>query len=269
MNHNNAEKKEIELGEIKPVKPEEENTTVRRPDTFYSQNNVTEFFSHLDQYTMHVKSQDKLANSIPTGATCFGMAYILYSLSLCRVYELNTLVLANFILVGGIGQVTAGVFEFIKGRTFITSVYITYGFYCLTHFFMIAIGKYQFTVAEDDDSLASFNFFWFVISLCIVLLSFRSNAAFTIQLAFVARMYFILIIGYGIPSEGTQKAGGIFGVIAGVIAMYIGIGQMINEAYKKTVLPMFPYNDNNGIDNFDTHFELKHNNGGETSRPLK
>ena len=31
MNHNNAEKKEIELGEIKPVKPEEENTTVRRP----------------------------------------------------------------------------------------------------------------------------------------------------------------------------------------------------------------------------------------------
>lgn len=24
MNHNNAEKKEIELGEIKPVKPEEE-----------------------------------------------------------------------------------------------------------------------------------------------------------------------------------------------------------------------------------------------------
>ncbi len=51
--------------------------------------------------------------------------------------------------------------------------------------------------------------------------------------------------------------------------MYIGIGQMINEAYKKTVLPMFPYNDNNGIDNFDTHFELKHNNGGETSRPLK
>ena len=59
MNHNNAEKKEIELGEIKPVKPEEENTTVRRPDTFYSQNNVTEFFSYLDQYTMHVKSQDK------------------------------------------------------------------------------------------------------------------------------------------------------------------------------------------------------------------
>lgn len=48
--HNNAEKKEIELGEIKPVKPEEENTTVRRPDTFYSQNNVTEFFSQLDQY---------------------------------------------------------------------------------------------------------------------------------------------------------------------------------------------------------------------------
>ena len=66
MNHNNPEKKEIELGEIKAVKPEEENTTVRRPDIFYSQNNVTEFFSHLDQYTMHVKSQDKLANSIPT-----------------------------------------------------------------------------------------------------------------------------------------------------------------------------------------------------------
>ena len=43
MNHNNADKKEIELGEIKPVKPEEKNTTVRRPDIFYSQNNVTNF----------------------------------------------------------------------------------------------------------------------------------------------------------------------------------------------------------------------------------
>ena len=269
MNHNNPEKKEIELGEIKAVKPEEENTTVRRPDTFYSQNNVTEFFSHLDQYTMHVKSQDKLANSIPTGAVCFGMTFILYGLSLCRVYKLNTVVLAHFILLGGIGQVTAGVFEFIKGRTFITSVYITYGFYFLSYFLMIAIGKYEFTVLADDDSLASFNFFWFILSFCIFLTSFRSNAAFTIKLAFVTLMYFILIIGYGIPSEGTQKAGGVFAVISGVIAMYIAIGQMINEAYKKTVLPMFPYSENNGIDNFDEHFELKNNNGGETSRPLK
>ena len=47
------------------------------------------------------------------------------------------------------------------------------------------------------------------------------------------------------------------------------IAQMINEAYKKTVLPLFPYIENNGIDNFESHPDIRNNNGGETSRALK
>lgn len=267
----NPETKEIEMVDQKVIN-QEESTTVRRPDTFYSQNGASELFSHLDNVTLKIKPQDTYANAIPIGSISFGMNMILFGLCLCKAYELNSLVVTELLLVGGVGQITAGIFEFIKGRSYVTSVYITYGFYCLTHMSIIAIKEYEWVVPEDEmklnESLAAYYFFWMLISISMIICSFKSNLFFTIKTATITVMYLLLIIGYGCPSDGARKAGGAFGIISGVAGIYIGVGQMVNEGFNKDIFPMIPYVSNNGIDIFGGN-KIITQSGAESARTLK
>lgn len=268
----NPETKEIEMVEQK-VTNTEENTTVRRPDTFYSQNGASELFSHLDNVTLKIKPQDTYANAIPIGSISYGMNMVIFGLYLCKAFELNSLVVTELLLVGGIAQITAGIFEFIKGRSYVTSVYLTYGFYSLTHMSIIAIYKYNWVLPANEtkfyESIAAYYFFWMLISISMVICSFKSNLFFTIKTVGITIMYFLLIIGYGCPSDGSRKAGGAFGIISGVAGIYIGVGQMVNEGYNKDLFPMFPYVSNNGIDIFGENKNVSVQSGAESSRTLK
>lgn len=268
----NPETKEIEMVEQK-VTNTEENTTVRRPDTFYSQNGASELFNHLDNVTLKIKPQDTYANAIPIGSISYGMNMVILGLYLCNAYELNSLVVTELLLVGGIAQITAGIFEFIKGRSYVTSVYFTYGFYCLTHMSVIAILKYGWVKLSTEtkvyESLAAYYFFWMLISISMIICSFKSNLFFTIKTVGITIMYFLLIFGYGCPSEGARKAGGAFGIISGVAGIYIGAGQMVNEGFNKALFPMFPYVSNNGIDIFGENKNVSVQSGAESSRTLK
>jgi succinate-acetate transporter protein len=74
-----------------------------------------------------VNRLDYYPNSIPLGSFCFAVSFILYGFYESKVHasEDNFLYVVIF-LFGGIGQLTAGIFEFIKSRTFPATLYITY-----------------------------------------------------------------------------------------------------------------------------------------------
>ena len=82
-----------------------------------------------------VNRLDYYANAIPLGAFCNAIAFILYGFHRCNVFSTNDTFLWGIILLfGGIGQATAGFLEFLKGRSFPATLYLTYGFYCLSHY---------------------------------------------------------------------------------------------------------------------------------------
>ena len=247
----NHEVKEIELTEQK--KPNgEETMTVRRPDTMYSQG-VNDIFSYLRTNTLKIKPKDTHANSIPIGGYGFSMSIFLFGLCYVGEIQYNSMLLSQLLLMGGFGQVTAGVFEYIKGRSFPTAVYLVYGFFCFSEVSVRVIGKYQWADEYNNDSLASFYFLWILISLSIFLCSFKSNVIFSLKTGVMTLTFLMLTIGYGADSDGVRKTAGAFALTAAVISIYLTLGQLINEGYKKNILPMFPYTQKNGIDIFDTN----------------
>ena len=204
-----------------------------------------------------VNRLDYYANAIPLGAFCNSIAFILYGFQRCGVFKTyDTFLWGVVLLFGGIGQITAGLFEFLKGRSFPTTLYLTYGFYCLTHFtaYFIPLKFKDYGIIginNEKNSLALFFGAWFIISLPIVICSIKTNLLFLIQSACTVLFFFFRWVGEVADNKGYSLrflVAGIFQVIAGFISLYICISQLINEQARKTLLPTIPFNPENEID---------------------
>lgn len=203
-----------------------------------------------------VNRLDYYANAIPIGAFCNSIAFILYGFQRCGVFkDYDTFLWGVILLFGGIGQITAGLFEFLKGRSFPTTLYLTYGFYCLSHYAAYFI-PLQFKdygiigINNEKKSLALFFGAWFIISLPLVICSIRTNLLFVLQTACTVLFFFFRWVGeiVDVKPDIRNIVAGIFQLIAGFVSLYICMSQLINEQYRKNLLPTIPLYPENEID---------------------
>ena len=73
----------------------------------------------------------------------------------------DTFLWGVILIFGGLGQITCGFLELIKGRAFPSTFYLTYGFYCLSHYFIYIIPlkfwKFRiFGLNWDNNTLCAF-----------------------------------------------------------------------------------------------------------------
>ena len=204
------------------------------------------------------KQMDYYANAIPLGSLCFALAFIIYGFYRAKVYRVNDSFLWSVILLfGGIGQCTAGFLEWCKGRTFPTALYLTYGFYCLSHYAGYIIPPwfrinqnmsmlYNFT----ENSICAFYCGWVVISFAILLASVRTNLLFILQCIATFIFFLLRAIGEGCGSLGTKRnAAGIFQAIAGFLSLLICFSQLLNnETFYRPVFPTCPMSPYNEVD---------------------
>ena len=201
---------------------------------------------------------DFYANAIPLGSFCFALAFITYGFYRCKVYKVNDTFLWSVILLfGGIGQCTAGFLEWCKGRSFPTALYLTYGFYCLSHYALYIIPQwfyinnnmsmlYNFT----ENSLCCFYSAWVVISFGILLASVRTNLLLILQCLATFIFFLLRAIGEGCGSLGTKRnAAGIFQAIAGFFSLLVCFSQLLNnETFYRPCFPTCPMSPYNEID---------------------
>ena len=188
---------------------------------------------------------DYFPNSIPLGSFCFAVSFILYGFHECKVHkEADKLLKLAIFFLGGIGQLTAGIFEFIKSRTYPATIYITYGLYFLSFVFKInnTLGK-----VSEEIYFAS----WAFLVAPLIILSLKINIFFLIQNTAVVVFFIIKCIGASNNSNSLNGiVSGIFELIAGFSSLYICYGQILNEHFEKIKLPMIPLSKDNEIDDF-------------------
>ena len=212
--------------------------------------------THRLGYTViMVNRLDYYGNAIPLGAFCNAIAFILYGFHRTKVFEnTDTFLWGIILLFGGLGQVTAGLLEFIKGRTFTTTLYLSYGFYCLSHysFFIMPMKFYYYNVLGinfNEPSLCAFYGAWMMISLPITISSIRTNLFFVLQCLATTAFFVLRCFGEGFLRYGLMRySAGILQAIAGFISLYICINQLINEAFRFQLLPSIPFQPDNEID---------------------
>ncbi len=211
-------------------------------------NELDNFQSKIQHSYLLVNRLDYYGNSIPLGAFCYAISFVLIGFYESKVFnQLDTFIFSVILLFGGIGQITSGIFEFIKSRTFPTIVYILYGLYFISFFLFY---YYKDDIFYIKEYIQIFYGTWAGLSFPLVIGSFQSNIVYLLQNVVVFAFFIVRCIGESKNWEVLNtKVSGILELITGFLSLYLCFSQILNEHFRCTILPAFPLQKDNEIDN--------------------
>jgi succinate-acetate transporter protein len=217
-------------------------------------------FNKMGREYITCRRVDTFGNAIPLGSFCYAIAFIIYGFYRCKIYRVNDTFLWSIILLfGGIGQCTAGFLEYCRGRSFPSALYLSFGFYCLSHYAWYTIpswfdlnGNRSLLYNYSENSICAFYSAWLVIVFGLCLASARTNVLYILQ-CLTAFVFFLLrAIGEGMGSLGCKRnAAGILQAISGFLSLLICMSQILNnETFYRGVFPTCPLSQYNDIDDY-------------------
>ncbi|MGE4267680.1 MAG: acetate uptake transporter [Deferribacterales bacterium] len=180
---------------------------------------------------------DTTANPAPLGLMGFGLTTILLNLHNIGLFAMDSGILAMGIFYGGLGQIIVGMMEWKKKNTFGTLAFTSYGLFWLTLVGIIVLPKMGFE-KPDTVAMSAYLFLWGFFSLILFIGTFKLNKALQVVFFLLVILFMLLAIGDMFESASIKKFAGFEGVLCGLSAMYAGAAQVLNEVYKKTVLPI-------------------------------
>ena len=183
----------------------------------------------------------KLANPAPLGLLGFGLTTVLLNLHNAGLFGLNTMILAMGIAYGGLAQIIVGVMEYRNGNTFGMVAFSSYGFFWWSLVALLILPGFTSFAAPDHTAMAAYFFMWGIFTLGMFFGTLKANRALQFVFMSLAVLFFLLTTRelLGNP-QWFNTICGIEGVIVGASAVYLGIAEVLNEANKKTILPIFP-----------------------------
>ena len=217
-------------------------------------------FNKMGREYITCRRVDTFGNAIPLGSFCYAIAFIIYGFYRCKIYRVNDTFLWSIILLfGGIGQCTAGFLEYCRGRSFPSALYLSFGFYCLSHYAWYTIPSWfdlnenrSLLYSYSENSICAFYSAWLVIVFGLCLTSARTNVLYILQCLTAFAFFLLRAIGEGMGSLGCKRnAAGILQAISGFFSLLICMSQILNnETFYRGVFPTCPLSQYNDIDDY-------------------
>jgi len=187
----------------------------------------------------------KLANPAPLGLLGFGMTTVLLNLHNAGLYPLDSMILAMGLAYGGLAQVIAGIMEYRNGNTFGTVAFSSYGLFWWSLVTLLLLPKstlFDEISAPTNEAMAAYFFMWGIFTFVMFFGTLKANRALQFVFLSLAILFFLLTARDLTGSTDIGLLGGYEGIICGLSAVYTGLAEVLNEAYGKAVLPLFPTN---------------------------
>ncbi|KAK7195232.1 GPR1/FUN34/yaaH family [Novymonas esmeraldas] len=196
------------------------------------------------EYTTAI-TQRRWANPGPVGLLGFGMTTILLNLHNSGHFSLNTPIPAMGICFGGGAQLIAGLLEWTRGNTFAYVAFTSYGAFwlslvCVWMLPNASTGGAPAVQPGNQYFIGIYLSLWGVFSFFMMLCTLRMNVA--IFLVFLTVTLLFLLLGGGNMTNNATAlhAAGYEGIVCGSLALYLGVAEVVNEVWDRTVLPVVP-----------------------------
>jgi len=181
---------------------------------------------------------DKTANPAPLGLLGFGMTTVLLNIHNAGIIPLTSMILAMGFAYGGIAQILACAMEYKKGNTFATLAFGSYGLFWWSLVFLLVFPKLFGIEAADPASLAAYLFMWGLFTLIMFIATLKLNRGLQVIFISLAILFFLLTIGELTGSKLVTMIAGYEGIFTGASAIYVGLGEVINEVYGRDIIPL-------------------------------
>jgi len=178
-------------------------------------------------------TSENLADPAPLGLLGFGITTILLSIHNLGLFGLDSTIIAAAVLMGGVAQLIAGTIEFKRNSMFTATVFTFFGLFWIT-FAAIETGIFG---SADVNTLATLFLLFLILSAVLFIGTLRGP--FTLKLTFLSLVVMMLALTLNAYSgyEFLKLIGGAMGVITGAGAFYMASADILNEQYKRPVLP--------------------------------
>jgi uncharacterized protein len=183
---------------------------------------------------------DCTGNPAPIALMGFGMTTILLSVVNAGIVPLGAAVLAMGIFFGGLAQVVVGFLEWKKGNTFGATTFVSFGFFWIVLIIMMILPKIGLAAVDTGEGKGIFLGLWGFFTLYMTIGTINTNRALQLTFASLTLVFFMLALGDALVIPDLNKAAGYLGLLPGAVAIYMAMGQVLNETLGRTVVPMFP-----------------------------
>ena len=184
-------------------------------------------------------SQNKLANMSPLGLFAFAIT----TANLQVRHMLDASDAATGIAVGaafgfgGLIQLIAGLFNATRGQTFGGVAFCSYGGFWLSFAVHECLVR-TYVFPRNDVAESSMLFMWGIFTTALFTCSFNTNIAVSTLFASLAMLFYLLGAAKNADSEALEVFTAIVGFITSIIAFYAGLGELMNDLYGKTLIPI-------------------------------
>jgi len=180
-----------------------------------------------------------LANPAPLGLMAFGMTTVLLNLYNAGILGGSLgMIMGMGIFYGGLAQVIAGAMEFKKGNTFGTTAFLSYGFFWLSLVAILMLPGLGLAEAVPADAMAAYLAMWGIFTTYMYIGTLKLSKSLQVVFLTLAILFFLLAIADATGSQLMKTIAGYEGIICGFSAIYAAMGLVLNDVYKKTVVPL-------------------------------
>ena len=181
---------------------------------------------------------DTTANPAPLGLLGFGMTTVLLNLQNAGIFAMGSMILAMGLFYGGMAQIFAGWMEWKKGNTFGLTAFTSYGLFWESLVFLILMPKLGWFNGASSGAMVAYLFFWGLFTFVMWIATLKHNKGLQVIFFTLFILFWLLAIGEETGSAVIKTIAGWEGIVCGLSAIYVGLAQVLNETYGKTMLPI-------------------------------
>jgi uncharacterized protein len=178
------------------------------------------------------------ANPAPLGLIAFGLTTVLLNFHNAGFYPLSSMILAMGLTYGGTAQIIASAMEYKNGNTFATVAFGSYGLFWYSFAVLLMLPKLGLAATPDEASLVVYLFMWGLFTAVMFIATLKLSRGLQAIFATLAILFFLLALGDYTGNTTITIIAGYEGILTGLIAMYVGLAEVINETYGRKALPV-------------------------------
>lgn len=174
----------------------------------------------------------------PAALGLAGFAMTTFVLSLANagfIAGAGAAVLGLALFYGGLAQLAAGMWEFVKGNTFGAVAFSSYGAFWMAFWFLLTTGAAK---EAGDAGVGAFLLAWTIFTAYMTVGAVKSSKIVLLVFIVLTVTFLFLTIGAFSGSEVANHVGGYLGIITALLAWYGSAASVINSTWKRSVLPV-------------------------------
>ena len=184
----------------------------------------------------------RLADPVPVGLAGFGLTTFL--LSMIEVGAVSKtalpLVLGSALAYGGIVQLVAGMWAFVRQNTFAAVALSSYGAFWISYWALNTFYLAKIPAHEQAAALSLFLFAWGFFTFYMWIVSFKVSGAVVLVLGTLWPAYLCLGLGTIYHTAWLTHLGGAFGIATAICAWYVSFADTLGSTVGRPVLPLMP-----------------------------